>query len=127
MESFEDIPEQMTNEDTPETKRPRTKRGEGEESQKVKKRIANFDVENCRAIKLLKEAYGKGIVHQEVKSLAHVICDVSNLKLDRDEKRDSKLLIKWFDDNIEVIEPLIKNLSLLDENNQAITPMAYDI
>jgi hypothetical protein len=53
--------------------------------------------------------------------VAEVIAINVKLALDRESKRKKPALIKWFDENFELIGPFLDRLILLDMDGQAIT------
>ncbi|EAY16333.1 hypothetical protein TVAG_359410 [Trichomonas vaginalis G3] len=96
-----------------EHRRKKTKRGDGTEAARVRKRLANFDSERCIAWIEIQKRFGSGITHSELKSIAQVICEHQrepHLKLDRDASRDNRVLLKWFTENWSIIEPHLKIL-----------------
>jgi hypothetical protein len=102
---------------------PKVKRGEGHDADRVKRRLTDFDAANCRAMTCLVQRFGKGIVNRELKKIAELLCSlIPDLKVDRDATRDGRVLIKWFDDNWDRIEPELQNIRLLDENQQPLGP-----
>jgi hypothetical protein len=103
----------------PKTKK-RKPRGQGPEAQRVVARLAGFDLAKSRAWKAITEQFTIGVTHAELKSIAQVVCSQTNLRLDRDAARDNRVLIKWFDENWDVIAPFMPSLHLRDEGEQII-------
>jgi hypothetical protein len=53
----------------------------------------------------LRQTLGRGITN-EIKSISFIICDhCPPLRVDRDAQRDGRVLIKWFPENVSVIQP----------------------
>ena len=68
----------------------------------------------------LNEKFGRGIIHEELKCLAEFICTKLNIELDRDAKRDNRVLHKWFHENWCAIEPEIDRIDLFDKDSNQI-------
>lgn len=97
------------------------KRGEGSDARRVKKRLENFDMENSRGYRLIRERFSKGVVGQELRLVARILCKhVPELHLDRDATRDHRVLIKWFDENYDVISQHIHKIDMRDANYEII-------
>ena len=99
----------------------KVKRGHGVEAKRVAERLKGFDYETSKVWDLLKTKFSSGITHNELKSIAQVCCYFSNLTLDRDATRDNRVLIKWFDENWNVLKDIINKISLRDEHGRPIT------
>ena len=95
--------------------------GKTAESIQIQERLKNFDANHSEALKTLNFYYGTGITHKEYVCLARIICKEMNLKLDRLAVRDHRVLVKWFDDNWEIISVIIPYIQILDENKEPIT------
>ena len=99
---------------TPVTK-PTVKRGSGKEAERVKKRLEGFDLKNSRGMELLMEKFSKTVTNSELKSVANLLCKhIPGLKIDRDAVRDNRVLIKWFDENVDRIRPFMHLVHLRD-------------
>lgn len=124
----DDLYTQTTNQIDSEKKREKNKdkikkkkkSGEGADAHKVIRRLQNFDANASIACKKLNSKFGKGIVHEELKGIAEFICDKIHITIDRDAKRDNRVLYKWFDENWESIEPIIDKIEIYDKNNNQI-------
>lgn len=92
-----------------------------DEKSKVKMILKNFDYENCFVNEQLEIKFSTGITHNELRSVANVICLFTGLKLNRLEYRYKSILIKWFYDNWNVIKVILPNIFLLDEEDNPIT------
>jgi hypothetical protein len=86
----------------------------------VVERLTGFDLEDSRAWRHIVKQFTIGVTHAELKSVAQILCSITRLKLDRDATRDNRVLVKWFDENWEVIEPHISSLHLRDDNDSII-------
>ena len=97
------------------------KRGSGKEAERVRKRLEGFDMDNSRGLKLLREKFSKTVTNAELKSVAALLCKhVPGLKMDRDAVRDNRVLIKWFDENVDQIRPFIHLVHLRDAEYRII-------
>ena len=95
--------------------------GKEKESAKINKRLAGFDPEKSEVMKILKYHFSTGVTHNELLSIAKIICLQTNLKIDRLATRDQRVLIKWFDENWSSICMIIPLIHILDENKIPIT------
>lgn len=104
-------------------KKTTVQRGQGNEAQRVLKRLDGFDHLNCRAFLEIRKKFSVGITNNELKSLARVLCSrIDGLHLDRDATRDNRVLIKWYDENWEIIKPNLQYIALHDEEGNIIDP-----
>lgn len=60
-----------------------------------------------RAWKKLQELYGEKIITEQLRSLAIVVSEFANVKLTRKNKKSKKELIKWYDENYDIIFPFL--------------------
>jgi hypothetical protein len=107
----------------PKTKKKR--QNKGPEAQRVVARITGFDPMKSVAWKAITDQFTIGVTHAELKSIAQVLCSQTNLRLDRDATRDNRVLIKWFDENWDLIAPLMPLLHLRDDEEQIIGSPAW--
>jgi hypothetical protein len=56
--------------------------------------------------------YGPRLSQEELVSIARLIAKKLDIKLDRDARRRKPVMIKWFEENWESIEPLLGNIIL---------------
>jgi hypothetical protein len=100
----------------------------GQEGRIVKTRLAKFDIKKSWAWETLREKFGV-FVHRELVSIATIILahlrselpDNSELpKLDRSAKRSFGVMIKWFEENRAVIEPMLSRISLLGTDDMGV-------
>lgn len=100
---------------------PKVKRGEGAEAKRVAQRLNGFDYQNSEIYKILKQKFSSGVTHSELRSIAQVCCHFSKkLVLDRDAQRDNRVLIKWFEENWNILKDLVDQIKLRDENEEII-------
>lgn len=109
------------NTSTPSEIKLRKPRGQGHEAKRVEQRLQGFNRETSPAWIAITARFSSGIVHHELRSVAQIIAKKLDLKVDRDASRDNRVLIKWFDENWEVVEPELKKINLIDEENIPIT------
>jgi hypothetical protein len=86
-----------------------------EERERIQRRIAGFNWKRSCAWHHLSSAYGPGINQQELVSIADLICPKLNIQLDRDARRRKIVMLKWFDENWAVIQPLLSLVVLETE------------
>jgi hypothetical protein len=76
-----------------------------------KKRIASrldgFNPKDTPAWREITRRFGASIKQPELVSIASVLAQSTNIKLDRDAKRRKAVLIKWFEENWTTIEPFL--------------------
>jgi hypothetical protein len=82
-------------------------RQNGKTKQIVEARLSRFDPETSRARKVLRQLYGPAHNH-DLLSLAKLCCQYLDIYLDREAQRLKPVLLKWFDENIEQIEPFLR-------------------
>jgi hypothetical protein len=90
----------------------------------VRRRLDGFDWEKSEAWRILREQFGDTLKSNEIRSIAALLCrKIDGLKLDRDATRDGRVLVKWFQENLSVLQPVLKNVGLCD---LAEEPIAID-
>jgi hypothetical protein len=71
-------------------------------------RLGDFRAENSRAAERLRALYPHGdLTRRSLCSVASLIAALADVKLARDFTRRRELLIKWFEDNYEALEPYL--------------------
>lgn len=69
-------------------------------------RLGTFIAEGSRGMQLLQRIYPRGeLTRRSLYSFASLLAALSGIKLARDFTRRKDLLIKWFDDNYDELEP----------------------
>ena len=86
------------------------------EREKVEKRLNGFCSKNSKAWETIMKYFGENLNQMELNSIAEVLSDLLSINLDREAKRRREVLIKWFDENFEKIEPYLKLIILEKEN-----------
>jgi hypothetical protein len=71
-------------------------------------RLGDFHSETSRAARRLRELFPFGeLTRRSLYSFATLIGALADVKLNRDFTRRRELLIKWFDDNFDALEPYL--------------------
>lgn len=91
------------------------------ERKRVDQRLKGFSVKNSFGWKIICDFYGPNLNQAELLSLAEVLAQQLNLKVDREAKRRKEVLIKWFDENIGVIQPILPLVKLEDNEGRPVT------
>lgn len=73
----------------------------------TRKRLANFDWNRCAARYFLSGLFGERIDGANLLSLAQVISEELRIYLDREATRRKTVLYKWFDENLDRIQPFV--------------------
>lgn len=102
------------------TPKSRIKRGQGAEAQKVSVRLSGFNPNESEAWKTITHQFTIGATHNELKSVAQILCTLTGLRLDREASRDNRVLIKWFDENWDLLKVHVHHIHLRDENEKII-------
>lgn len=93
----------------------------GKEASYIKKVLSDFDYKSSPTWKKIQHLFSTGIRHTELLSVAEVLVHLTGApNVSRSCHRSFPVLIKWFDDNWEILEPFIYRISLLDENKNKI-------
>lgn len=98
------------------------KRGTGPDAVNARKKIGDFDPENAESTKELNRLFStKKCKTKIILEVAKAICENNErFKLDRDQKRRRRNLLKWFSDNWDEIKEYVRNSSVLDKNFNVI-------
>lgn len=91
------------------------------DTQKIQKYLSGFDPKNAKIMKVIITKFGTGISHNELISISNIIAENTEIKMDRLIKRHKGVLIKWLDDNYDVVCPIIEKMELWDESYRRIT------
>jgi len=82
------------------------------ETARIKKRVGEFNWKKSKVWKSLSNRFGDKITQEELISIAELLANTIEVKLDRDARRRKVVLIKWFEENWAKIEPLVKYIIL---------------
>jgi hypothetical protein len=75
--------------------------------------LGNFHAENSRAAQRLGRMYPHGdLTRRSLYSFASLLGALAGVKLPRDFTRRKDLLLKWFDDNFDALEPYLRFFDL---------------
>ena len=92
----------------------------GTEASRVKKRLLGFSPEDSPACQWI-HRWWPGLVRRELTAIALVLSwNLSTCPVDRDAKRDGRVLQKWFDENWAIIQPYLEEVHLLDEQQRPV-------
>lgn len=69
----------------------------------------------------LRILFGSSVSHNELRSVAQIVCLKTGLTLDPDTKFDYGVLIKWFSDNWDCIGMTLAAIHLVDDQNMVIS------
>jgi hypothetical protein len=72
-------------------------------------RLRDFDPDHCRAKPLLTRLFGENINGTDLTSLAETCSHCLDIYLDREARRRKSVLWKWFDENLAVIAPFLRD------------------
>ena len=84
------------------------------EKERIAGRLTGFNPKDNDVWRQITSRFGANIKQPELLSIAKVLAQNANLKLDRDAKRRKSVLIKWFDENWNLIAPFIDYVVLED-------------
>lgn len=88
--------------------------GTNREKERISDRLHGFDPKDNIAWKEITQRFGTNIKQPELLSIAEVLANYANVKLDRDAKRRKTVLIKWFSENWSLISPYLSYVVLED-------------
>ncbi|KAH0795906.1 hypothetical protein GPJ56_000154 [Histomonas meleagridis] len=95
-------------------------RGQGVEGKRVRERLGPEQCYESKEWNFLKKKFSSGVTQSELRSIAQIVCLKANLKLDREASRDKRVLIKWFGENWNVVEPYVQRIYLHDSEEKII-------
>lgn len=78
-----------------------------EEKIRIQKRIQGFKWRDSRVWEFLTARFGHKLTQDELVSIADLICRQTQLRLDRDARRRKVVLLKWFEENWTIVQPLL--------------------
>lgn len=82
------------------------------ERNKLTDRLSNFDFVRSRAWKVIKQKGWDTLNQKELLSIASILASKCNISLDREAKRRKPILVKWFDENFDIIAPIFNCIQL---------------
>jgi len=95
------------------------------EKARIAVRLGGFDSKENHVWEELSKRFGADIKRGELTNIAILLSETLKIKLDRDAKRRKCVLLKWFDENWEMIYPLLDYVILddLPENREYSSSM----
>lgn len=93
----------------------------------VQKKLKGFNPKTCQAWRKLTERFGPKISHEEILSLAMVIADNMHISLSREYKRRKNMLVKWFDENLNEVWPLVETCIIVKDKHGDIVDYSKSI
>jgi hypothetical protein len=88
-----------------------------EEKSRIETRLAGFDAKNSFVRLALQVRYGSRITHDELLSIAELVAGVVGIKVDRDAQRRKNVLLKWFEENWQIIYQILPFIVLEQPTN----------
>ena len=88
------------------------------EKERIASRLSGFNPKDNMVWHEITQRFGASIKQPELLSIATVLAQNANIKLDRDAKRRKSVLIKWFEENWAVIKPFLDYVVLEDSHPQ---------
>jgi hypothetical protein len=93
----------------------------GKEGRHIAVLLRGFDFQRSPAWKAITNNFSSGIRHRELCSVAILIAAKFGVpRVPRDAHRSYPVLIKWFEDNWEAVEPVLPFVCLRDEDDKVI-------
>ena len=96
------------------------------EKEYIKGQLGNFSIEQSTAWNLIKIKLGRTLNHNELRHLANIFETVTCIKTNRFEKRNKDLLVKYFEDHIDLFKDFISKIGYVDKNDHYGGPMAEE-
>ena len=78
----------------------------------IKKRLKGFQWKESAAWQDITRFFGPGLSQEELLAIAEILASAAGLKTDREARRRKEVLIKWFDENYNVLRPMFDRLEL---------------
>ena len=88
------------------------------EKERIASRLSGFNPKDNMVWHEITQRFGASIKQPELLSIATVLAQNANIKLDRDAKRRKSVLVKWFEENWAVIKPFLDYVVLEDSHQQ---------
>jgi hypothetical protein len=77
------------------------------EKWRIANRLKGFNPKDAGVWREISRRFGTNVKQPELVSIATVLAQNANIKLDRDAKRRKAVLIKWFEENWTAIAPFL--------------------
>lgn len=88
------------------------------EKVRIRSRLRGFDYQASRSWLYLCRQFGPDLNQGELLSIAEVVAEQANLRVDRDAKRRKNVLRKWFEENWNIISLFITRVELEDDPSE---------
>ena len=88
------------------------------EKERIADRLSGFNPKDNMVWHEITQRFGSTIKQPELLSIATVLAQNANIKLDRDAKRRKSVLVKWFEENWTIIKPYLDYVVLEDSHAQ---------
>ena len=79
-----------------------------------------FSLKDSIAWQEICKRYGPNLNQSELLSMAEIIGQEAGIKVDREAKRRKEVLIKWYEENLEVVLKMLPYFKLVDSNGNAL-------
>ena len=89
------------------------------EKERIADRLKNFNPKDNPVWHKITQKFGPNIKQPELLSIAEVLSNSANVKLDRDAKRRKTVLIKWFSENWAAISPYLDFVVLEESTHKS--------
>jgi hypothetical protein len=86
---------------------PRREPGSSIEKDRAARRLGIFNAIDSNTWRVLRDEFGEDVALPELAGIALAVSEKIEIKPDRDVRRTKAALIKWFDENWEIIESLL--------------------
>ena len=97
------------------------------DAQKIKELLGDFKYEECEAWKLITDKLSRTFNQNELTTLAELFTEEYPYTLNRNEKRNKQLMVKFFNSHIDEFREFINNTAYVDENGNIGGPRSEDI
>ena len=87
---------------------------QNKEKERIAGRLNGFNPKDNEAWREIAKRFGSNIKQPELLSIAQVLANQANVKLDRDAKRRKSVLIKWFHENWPALQQYMEYVFLED-------------
>lgn len=105
----------------------RKPRGTGIDARRTAYRLNGFQPRQSKAYKAIVQRFSKNLVQSDLVMIALILTHHNkDLRLDRDAKRDKRVMFKWFDENWFIIHKEIDKIEPLDENFKVVNFFAQN-
>lgn len=84
-------------------------------------RIRTWDMKNSEAYKQIHNHFYRCISHLELLRIAQIVSTTTYLTVSRLERRNFRLLYRWFQDHWNIVAPEIFNITAYDEDGNRIS------